>query len=681
MVELSTYYGHYTGYNLDRLNGIDSELRRGTANGKRKRFARVFIMADTETSKSNDITEDGHRLNHIVCWSIALRYNGINRFCVYGRKPTELCDFLLNIKNHLPCTHLIIYFHNLSFDWQFIRKFCFKLWGTPREQLNTKSHYPVNIEFSNGIIFRDSLILAQVSLAKWSEQMNVEHGKAVGMWDYEQIRNQDTPLTDDELTYIFDDVLAGVECLDELRKRLNKRPYNLPWTATGIVREMTRKEAQKHRGHLEFVKQAFDYNGYIQCQSTYHGAYTHANRFYVNEVITEPVFCYDFNSSYPFVMLSEKFPAGKFMSISDTAIDGILRYSNDYAFLFKLVAVGVKLKDFHQPMPYLQSSKCLDSVNAVIDNGRILEADAVAIYLTEIDLKILSEQYTFEKHICKEVMYAKKDYLPRWFTDLVYRLYEQKCQLKYGDKTEYALSKARVNSLYGMCVQRILPQIIQEVYYSDEYRVLEMPNPEENYDKEIKKRGHVLNYQTGVWITAYACKNLFDLGKCCGIWLYSDTDSVYCTDPNLSMIAEYNKRALEKLQANGYDIITVDGHKFQLGEASPDGEYMEFVTVGAKRYAKRDINGKLSITVAGVPKVGYKTLNNDIRNFRRGLIFKGEDTGKRQHFYGYVDEIYVDENGNEQGDYVDLDPCDYLLDDIFSVDDVLIEKIGVNYYG
>ena len=30
----------------------------------------------------------------------------------------------------------------------------------------------------------------------------------------------------------------------------------------------------------------------------------------------------------------------------------------------------------------------------------------------------------------------------------------------------------------------------------------------------------------------------------------------------------------------------------------------------------------------------------------------------------YVPDIYIDENGNETGDSVDLYPCDYLLDDV-----------------
>lgn len=681
MVTSQTVYGFYTVYELDRLKSVESHYRPGRSK-KKKRYNAVFCMADTETSKSDDFDENGHRINRVVCWSVALRYRGRNVFCLYGRRPSELCSFLLDMHRHMTGTHTIIYWHNLSYDWQFIRKFCFSAWGHPVEQLNTKSHYPVNIEFSNGIIFRDSLILAQVGLAKWGEQMQVEHGKAVDNWDYDAIRTQQTPLTDEELIYIYDDVLCGVECLDALMNRLDKKQWTMPWTATGIVRELTRKTGKEHHAHDDYLKQTFDYSGYLQCEQTYHGGYTHANRYKVGKVQRGEIMAFDFASSYPFCMISEKFPAEKFMRIPDSSVDGILRYQDDFAFLFRFIAFDIKLSDPLFPMPYLQGSKCVRSINAVFDNGRILEADMIEIYLTEVDLAILRDQYTWSRHVCTDVMFAHKEYLPKWFSCLVFDLYRQKCTLKNGDKTEYALSKSRVNSLYGMSVQRLIKDKIEEQYELNDYITVELEDPEEEYLKEIKKRGHVLPYQIGVWVTAYACRNLFRLGACFDTWLYSDTDSAYGLGVDKDKIAKYNGEVLRKLRAAGFDDIEYEGKTFRLGEAALDGVYAEFVTLGAKRYATRDAETrKLKITVAGVPKDGVEALHDDIDKFKKGLIFKGKDSGKKQHFYGYVNDIYIDQNGDEIGDYVDLDPCDYLLDDIFSIDRILNDDIGVPIYG
>ena len=60
-------------------------------------------------------------------------------------------------------------------------------------------------------------------------------------------------------------------------------------------------------------------------------------------------------------------------------------------------------------------------------------------------------------------------------------------------------------------------------------------------------------------------------------------------------------------------------------------------------------------------KKGAKCLNDDITKFKHGLIFDGKTTGKLTHGYMSVEEIYIDERGNEVADSVDLFPCDYLL--------------------
>lgn len=682
MIQRDTFFGPFKNYDLSRLAGVRSMAQAGRKrNGEdRPRFNQVFIMADTETSKTEDIDDAGHTVNHVVCWSVALRYAGRNVFAVYGRKPSDLVTFLSDLHDAMPGNRTIVTFHNMTYDWQFLRKFFFAAWGFPVNQLNTKPHYPINIEFGNGIILRDTLILSQVSLERWGLQMGVEHGKLVGGWDYDMIRDQDTPLTDEELSYIYDDVLCGVECMDTLAERLNKKPHTMPWTMTGIIREMARKEGKKNRAHDEFLKQAFSFEDYMNAERTYHGGYTHANRYIVNRVQEGEISCYDFASSYPAVILTERFPVERFTSCPDTSIDGILRYAEEFAFMFLLVTTHIELKDPFFPMPYLQSSKCLRVMNGVFDNGRILEADAVAIWLTEVDLELINKQYDIDGHICTKVLFARKGYLPRWFTDLTWQQYEAKCRLKTGDPVDYALSKARLNSLYGMCCQRLIRPVIEERYASGEFVESDAYDPEEAYNKQCGKYNQVLHYQTGIWVTAYACRNLFRLGECGDRWLYSDTDSCYFLGIKDGSIDRYNEEALRKLRVNGYDKLTIAGRDYIIGAAEIDGVYSEFMTVGAKRYAKRDAKtGELLITVAGVPKKGSAALHDDIREFRRGAVFSGDLTGKLTHYYSFVDDIYIDARGNEQGDYIDLEPCDYLLDDIFG-DDILFEEVEMPVY-
>ena len=398
--------------------------------------------------------------------------------------------------------------------------------------------------------------------------------------------------------------------------------------------------------------------------------------------MNDNAFCKDFKSSYPYNMLANKMPVDKFAPYPGRHnITQILEQAETYAFIFKLTMVNVRLKDPQFPMPPLQHYKCEECHQPVIDNGRILAAGYVEIYMNEVDLKLIHEYYTADMHLITDCYYAYKDYLPRWFTDYVFQCFVEKEQLKDGDPVLYNIAKARLNSLYGMCVQKPVKDDIIEDYKTGEYEIAGK-DPEALYQKYIENHNSILPYQWGVWVTSYAMVNLFELGKCFEYWLYSDTDSVYGIHPDNEKIKAYNESCKEKLRANGYGPAIVKGKEKWLGIAEDDGEYIEFITVGAKRYAKRDIEGNLKITVAGVPKKGASCLNDDIRNFKKGFVFPGTKTGKLTHEHIYVPEIYIDEDGNETGDSINLTPCDYLLDqtEYASIEDIMYDEVSIQEY-
>lgn len=640
-----------------------------------------IIMADTETSKE---TPGVQCRDYVVAWTISLRAFDTNIVTLYGQKPSDFVKCLKRMHERMPGDKTIIYWHNMQYDWVFIRKFIMREFGTPNKQLNVKSHYPLFINFNNGIMFRDSLILAQRKLEKWAEDLDVEHKKAVGSWDYDKKRNQNTKLTKAELHYIENDTLAGVECIQKTMDTLHKHVYSMPYTATGIPREAVRNIGAEFNARDLFKRLAPDFRVYQILEMVYHGGYTHANRHFISRTTKGYIVCLDFSSSYPFVMLSEKYPMEKFAPLDhDVSPEYILRNADRYAFIFKLVMLRPELKDKMIPMPALQVSKCTKTINMIEDNGRILQSEYAEIYTNETDLRIIHEQYQY-KAVCTEVYFAKKDYLPRWFTDYVYQCYKDKCELKNGDPVLYSIAKAKLNSLYGMCCQKCVKELIEEDYQTGEYKVKKDKEPSEIYEEYLKKYTSILPYSWGVWVTSYAFYNLHTLGKCVAegeeaIWLYSDTDSCYSTKWDDEKVSSYNKKCKEKLLANGYGPVLVDGKEFWLGVAELDGEYSEFRTVGAKRYCcryadtprnnKPDANGKvkankLKLTVAGVPKKGVTCLKDSIDSFHKGFVFDGETTGKLQHTYYYEEDIWIDKNGNERGDSIDLSPTTYILDDI-----------------
>lgn len=690
----------WQGFRYDKLSKAIRYIGRAGTKKENETYSDCWIMLDTETSKqclNPKVIEKGKEIllpvdNYVVAWTISIRAWHQNIVTLYGSKPSEMAYCIKLLLDNLPGAHTLIYAHNLPYDWVFIRDELIRAFGKPEKQLNIKPHYPLSIEFANGLILRDSLALSQRSLEKWASDLNVEHQKAVGCWDYEKIRNQSDirTLSEDELKYIENDTLAGVECLDKLSEALHKHVYSIPYTATGIPRDDIRKIGRQNhardlfnRHHPDITLQQF-----LEC--AFHGGYCHANRHLIDVLVLAEIYglikCYDFSSSYPFNFLSEMYPTAFRPLVGINKVTDILARSKKYAFMFKLTLVKPKLKEYLYPMPYLQYSKATYILNPLLDNGRVLEADMIEIYLTEIDLGIIAEQYEWESDFVTNCYYSVKRYLPRWFTDYVYQLYSDKCTLKGEDTVLYAIAKAKLNSCYGMCVQKPCKPEISEVYESGEYEIQEDLSYEEMFEKYIKNPNSILPYQWGVWCTAYAARNLFELGKCCDLWLYSDTDSIYGIGWNDSKVQAYNENCIKKLKANGYEAVTCKGREYWLGIAEHDPEedtYTEFKFMGAKRYAGRHQDGSLKITVAGVPKkTGVKCLNNDLNNFKPGLIFDGGTTKKLTHTYIYKDK-YIDSRGNEVSNSIDLTPCDYLLDRVDVVPewtDLITEDIDIQVY-
>lgn len=680
----------YTKFNYSLLNMVKTGKKPGK--GDKSVFNDVIISLDTETSKTPDYTEE-HRINYIVAWTISIRFFHTNIVTLYGSKPSQVVECLHMIINNLKGDKTLFYVHNLSYDWVFLRKFFLADFGNPTYQLNTKSHYPVTIEFGNGIVLKDSLILSQKSLEKWSVDMACDHQKACGMWDYNQVRYQNYGVFSyEELMYIEHDTLCLVECIDALCVALKKRVFQLPITATGIPREEVQKRGQKNHAHTQYKDMVLSYEQYQMMLVLYHGGYTHANRYIIGDICYN-VRCYDFSSSYPFCLLAFKYPCSAFYSTETKDIETILNTSNKYAYMFRLVLFDVELKDYYEPMPVLQVSKAINVISPVVDNGRVISCNMIELITNEVDADIIFRQYNIKGgYIINNCQYATKKYLPRWFTDYVYELYRLKTQLKGGNPVDYALAKAKLNSLYGLCVQRLVMENIVENYETGEYFVQKCLTPEEQYkndlelfNKKNESQKTVLSYAWGVWCTSYAMHNLYDLGACVNDsfvngkrtspshWLYSDTDSCYSDSWNTDKVNAYNEHCKKLLRDNGYGPVLFNNREYWLGiaETSEDDVYTQFKTVGAKRYCGIHTDGELSITVAGVPKKnGAKCLKN-LNRFKKGFVFKGSITKKLAHTYIDVPEIYIDQYGNEIGDCLDLTECDYKLDEVDTTETVI----------
>lgn len=249
---------------------------------KNERYNDLICMIDTETSKKKKGND-----NHVCAWTASFAAGDVPFLTVWGHKPSTLVSFLTAVKNRMQEGFFYIYIHNMGYDWVFLRKFMMKEWGEPVKALNVKPYYPIRIDFANGIVLRDSLILAQRKLEKWAEDLDAPHKKAVGKWDYDKLRSQEEDYNQDELEYIEHDTLAGVECLIATKNTLRKHLYAMPYTATGIPREESRKIGKKNNAKDRFSRMAPSYE--IQCilEKVFHGGFTHANRYFLGDIINK----------------------------------------------------------------------------------------------------------------------------------------------------------------------------------------------------------------------------------------------------------------------------------------------------------------------------------------------------------------------------------------------------------
>ena len=669
---------HYTQYDYSILDRVEAKQKKGKPSEHKENIpvSNAIIAFDTETSKEkiNPIINGKYVPvpNYVVAWTIAIRVHHRNFCCLFGNKPSEFVECVNNLRKHLK-GEILMFAHNLGYDYQFLKSFMINAWNVPTFALYTKSHNPINIKFDNAITIRDSLILCQRKLEKWCKDLGTEHGKAVGKWDYDKIRTQHEVYNDDELQYIEYDVVGMVEALDrtvELWECGNIA--GLPLTATGKIRKELYSFASKKVKYVkaDFNKMTQSYELYTRLEHIYHGGYTHANRHILGEEIDGDIVAYDFASSYPYCMISCEFPIGGFryqkQRLPDgTPVEDVIKYckENHVTALAKTLFENINLKDDNLPMPYLQYSKCEIGGHCTIDNGRIVDCERLLIDTTDISLSIIDELYDWDDGVCFDIMIAKIGYLPNWFRDFVWSKWENKCNLKGKDEILYKIAKSDVNSLYGMCVQKAVPDDIIEDYSSGTFTVQESLNAESFENMYVKNRKKILPYVWGVYITEYATKSLFELGKLCDLWLYSDTDSCYGIGWNEVKLNEFNEKRYDSLKRAGYGAVTCESGEYILGIAEFDGQYRKFKTMGCKRYIceygkPKEDGPRYKLTVAGVPKQGIKCIEHGLADFKEGAIFKGTTTGKLSHSYGRGLYNSSDIEGNF---WVDLNPCDYEL--------------------
>lgn len=655
------------------------------------KYLRVNLALDIETT-----TVFMFSVPYII--TVSLHHPGSDQFYIYHCRTWEQCQKLLDlIAAHYKTGHnkktrtrrvLLCLVHNLSFEFYFCRselEFDFSQWGFFAKE----KRKCMKALLKNGIEFRDSLALTNCSLQQLSK-MYTKHKKKKDL-DYSKQRNTLTPLDDQELRYINEDVIILNEFEDIFFSKFCMAGERPPLTNTARLLLKVKKA---------MVASGFDQNEVAVIQPTvlevikeqrylFRGGFVHGNILYIDQEVY--VQMRDITSSYPYSMLTKYFPVTEF--IKAKLAEYMWGYDDEPSdFLELLYTKCIKLTVIYHHLEattahsYESRSKVMEYLPEEgdpvygLDNGRIRRCEYVKVMQTELDYLIYKMLYRYESCEIIDIQISDRGQLPEFLLKCLIDDYKEKNALKSAGLSgtpDYALKKADVNTYFGMLVKAVYQ--VNVGYQDGDW----IDTTQSLTDIQMELNDRFLSYDWGIWTCAHSRYKLVDmlvrLEAVGAIVVYYDTDSLKFIPDKLGKCYELfefeNKMIRKQNQRN--PLLQDDAFYGKLGRGI--GEWddelsnklyspplpVKFKTLGSKRYMyyrsvsdfewnKTTCQWEQSevgwhLCVAGLPKVAVDLLPDDPMQFFSiyGFSFEGEDTGKLRPIYH--DEPYMIEVTDDYG--------------------------------
>lgn len=580
---------------------------------------------------------EGEKRANMYIWMVCLAGKSF-----YGRTWEEFlgfCDILTEVLGLNTNRRIILYVHNLAFEFQFIKSL-FE-W---EQVFALDVRVPVYACTMSGIEFRCSYILHGASLDHMGKSLNVyQLEKKSGDLDYDLMRHSQTPLSDQELGYCLADVQVVVAYIEECILHEKNRVTNIPLTKTGYPRRLVKKAMLYGSGgwHNRKLLEGMTYtkSEFLLQRWEFSGGFTHANARHVMQLILD-AHGKDVCSDYPHKGLLKIFPMGKGRHVIPKDMAHFRRMLKAFCCLFRVRFTNVRPKP-GVPDHIISFSKCKNIKNYVLDNGRVVTCDEMETAMNEIDFRCFERFYDYDTIEVKDMYRYRRGYLPKAYIETVLQLYNDKTMLKNvpGREDDYQMGKENLNSLYGMMVTS---PIRDEITYKEDWQRT-LANWDDGIKRYNESKSRFISYNWGCWITSAAREQLYDAILALGDdFIYSDTDSVKYTnwEKHEAYFEAYNKKVEEGL----HDMCDFYNLDFELcrpkgkliGVWDDEGSF-SFKTLGAKRYAVMK-NGEFSITVSGLNKKQtvpwmLRTFDNPFDAFTDNLDVPAEATGKLTHTY------------------------------------------------
>lgn len=559
--------------------------------GKRKRDYRTFGVWDIETS-----TELDKRGRPFDTW---LSYGVIGVYLARDGRPafrrcyttwTEFRDCLADIVDLTEGRDFILYAHNFSFEADFLVK---NIGGGVKHVVANGKHRPITLRLVDfpSIEFRCSWKLVDASIAAIGERVGLP--KLEG--DYSPLPRGTKP-DRKRVEYCTRDCdIAALGIVPFIQEYGNI--WRVPYTKTGIVRGMLKENCRKMDPGRDWDLVP-DPEMYRIMREAYYGGISISNPAKTGYTVHN-VGSFDMSSAYPFAALSEDFP--RYMARGDVS-----QFHPDGWYIVRVKFVKIRSR---YEWAWLPSSRMDFSNDAVLFNGKIVEASTVEATLTNVDFHNVEMTYTFRRfEILEYYPLSGVKPLPRPIRELFETLAGAKQDAKKAYKANpteenaRTLDKAkrRFNSAYGCMVQSL-----------DTTRFLIDENgqwTEEDVPLDPTSRKHLnRSYLFGVFITAFTRRNLltFYVTNAGDRLVFGDTDSCKM---ELSPDQEIVNTNAEKMKRINRDRVGNLGEwereTFPVSYDPDDNRKTDviddFRTYGAKKYWYR--TGDVThVTVAGLP--------------------------------------------------------------------------------
>lgn len=524
----------------------------------------------------------------------------------------------------LQTENILIYFHNLRFDGEFILHWLLKNGYEhieDRKERRDKTFmtlisdmglfYSIEIYFKvDGYKVRKITIYDSMKIIPFAvDDMPKHFGLDIEKLeiDYNQQRSRNHTLTKQEEEYIKNDVKIVAESL--------KIMFSEGLTKMTIGSNAL-QNFKKGKGFRTFndLFPSFNLELYEDIRNAYRGGFTYLNPIYKDKE-NKTTIGIDVNSLYPSCMVVNPMPYG-----DPKFFEGEYKKDKNHPLYIQRLTCSFEIKKDKIPTIQLKNHRFfLQNEYLESSNGEI-----VALTLTNVDLELFLEHYDV----------YDLDYICGWkfksmygiFDDYIYYWIKQKNDATIsGNKGKRTIAKLLLNSLYGKFATSMRVQ--EKIPYLDNDRVL--------YKLSEEKEKEGLYLPIGCFITSWArdktirtCQKVKDYSiKKYGEdkFIYADTDSCYTT------------LSIEELK----ELCEIDDVKLGAWKHETTAKRSKFIR--QKTYLKEVFDEKenewvIDITCAGLPKDCYKYV--EWEKFKEGFTCGGKLTFK--HVKGGVKLVETD---------------------------------------